>query len=174
VNAADPHRFQLGDEQAVRAAIAHYSPRLHPLIASFARDVDDAEDLLQATWIRAFQKRHSYDGGNFLAWLCTICRNVCITRYRTEHNRQQLLRGVDAETRVLNPGEAAADVGRITEVITMLPPRQRDVITYRLIEGYSTRETAQRMECAEGTVKALLHQAIGTVRSVLNPKETAL
>jgi RNA polymerase sigma-70 factor, ECF subfamily len=174
VNSVDPRRFQLGDEDAVRAAIAHFSPRLHALISGFARDADDAEDLLQATWIRAYQKRHSYDGGSFLAWLSVICRNVCITRYRTEHSRHELLRGVEPENRVLGTGEVAADVSRIAEVIGMLPPRQRDVITYRLIEGYSTRETAQRMDCAEGTVKALLHQAIGTVRSVLNPRETAL
>ena len=47
--------------------------------------------------------------------------------------------------------------------IEQLPDRQRDAIVYRLIEGRSTKETAELMGCAEGTVKALLHHAVQRV-----------
>jgi RNA polymerase sigma-70 factor (ECF subfamily) len=174
VSAVDPFRFQLGEEQAVRDAIAHCSPHLQPLIASFAPDADDDQDLLQETWIRAYQKRHTYAGGSFMAWLCAVCRNVCIDRYRREYSRKRLLLfESDLEPPRVRSSEERVDLARIIESITELPARQRDAITYRLIEGYSTMETARRMGCAEGTVKALVHQAIATLRATLNPKENA-
>jgi RNA polymerase sigma-70 factor, ECF subfamily len=174
MSSLDPFRFQLGDEQAVRDAITYCSPHLQPLIASFARDADDAQDLLQETWIRAYQKRQTYAGGSFMAWLCALCRNVCIDRYRREHTRERLLLfESDFEPPPSKSSDDRLDLGRIIESITDLPPRQRDAITYRLIEGYSTSETARRMDCAEGTVKALVHHAITALRAALNPKENA-
>jgi RNA polymerase sigma-70 factor, ECF subfamily len=60
------------------------------------------------------------------------------------------------------------DVDGIVEAIADLPDRQRDAITYRLVEGHSTRETAELMGCAEGTVKALLHHAVQNIRTTMN------
>jgi RNA polymerase sigma-70 factor (ECF subfamily) len=167
----DPDGFVAGDERAIRGAIEHYSPYLVPLVRGFARDWDDADDLLQATWIRAYEKRATYGTGSFLGWLYTVCRSVCITRYRTARHRRTLLEhmtGEPAQLVVLEPHE---DVDDIVAAINALPDRQRDAITHRLIEGRSTRETAQLMDCAEGTVKALLHQAVQRVRTLI--KESA-
>ncbi|MGH7471468.1 MAG: RNA polymerase sigma factor [Longimicrobiales bacterium] len=169
---ADLRAFVAGDERAVRGAIEQYSPYLVPLVRSFARDWDEADDLLQATWIRAYEKRTTYGTGSFLGWLYAVCRSVCITRYRTARHRRTLLERLAGEPAQLMVMEAHEGIDDIVAAINELPERQRDAITYRLIEGRSTRETAQLMDCAEGTVKALLHQAVQRVRTMV--KESTL
>ena len=58
----------------------------------------------------------------------------------------------------------------VRDAVLALPVRQRDVVLLRLVEGMSTAETARLLECAEGTVKATLHQATRKLRDLL--KET--
>ncbi len=68
------------------------------------------------------------------------------------------------------PGAVAAErstLRRVRAAVEELPPRQREVVTLRIIEGMSTRETAEIMGCAQGTVKASLSQAIGKLRDRL-------
>jgi RNA polymerase sigma-70 factor (ECF subfamily) len=168
MSTVDSTGFSGGDERALRAAVEEYSPRLMPLVRAFARDLDDAEDLLQLTWVRAYEKRGTYAGGSMLAWLYSVCRSVCVTRYRTARNRQDLLERLANEPARLVVMDDGPDVDGIIGSIAELPARQRDAITYRLIEGRSTRETAVLMNCAEGTVKALLHHAVQRIRATIN------
>ena len=173
MSSPDPSEFAAGNERSLRAAVAAYSPRLLPLVRAFARDPDDADDLLQLTWIRAYEKRSTYAGGSLLAWLYAICRSVCITRYRTARNRPDLLERLANEPARLAIVDDGPDVDGILSTIEQLPDRQRDAIVYRLIEGRSTRETAELMGCAEGTVKALLHHAVQRIRTVLKEEVTS-
>lgn len=55
--------------------------------------------------------------------------------------------------------------------IAALPPRQRTAVALRYYEQYSVAETADVMRCAEGTVKALTHQAIANLRAVMDTSE---
>lgn len=55
----------------------------------------------------------------------------------------------------------------IRRALLELPERQRAVIVCRMLEGLSTRETAERLDCAEGTVKATLHAALGRLATPL-------
>jgi RNA polymerase sigma-70 factor (ECF subfamily) len=64
------------------------------------------------------------------------------------------------------PGDAALRAALHTAVMD-LPEREREVVLLRLVEGLSTRETALRLRCAEGTVKATLHHATRKLRTQL-------
>lgn len=57
-----------------------------------------------------------------------------------------------------------ADAVAVREAVAQLPRRQRTALAYRYYAGFSVRETANAMSCAEGTVKALTHQAIAALR----------
>lgn len=57
-----------------------------------------------------------------------------------------------------------ADAIAVREAVAKLPTRQRTALTYRYFAGFSVAETADAMSCAEGTVKALTHQAIAALR----------
>jgi RNA polymerase sigma factor (sigma-70 family) len=76
--------FRAGDEQLFRMVVQECSPRLMALLRSFASDGDDAWDLLQEVWSRAYAKRHTFRGdGPLLSWLYAVSRNVCLGMART-------------------------------------------------------------------------------------------
>ena len=57
--------------------------------------------------------------------------------------------------------------GKLVDAVADLPPRERDAVELRLVQGLSTKKAAQRMECAEGTVKAALHHARQKLQPIL-------
>ena len=165
----DLNRFHAGDEALFAELVAEYSPRLLSYLRRYAGPDADAVDLLQEVWLRAFTKRHGFDGrGSLLGWLLTVARTVGITAVRRRANQPSVedLRNAAA------PHDIEPSVSReaLQEAVLALPARQRDVVLLRLVEGLSTAETARRLQCAEGTVKATLHHATRDLRASL--KET--
>ena len=62
------------------------------------------------------------------------------------------------------------EYARLREVVDTLPPRQREVVLLRIVEGKSTAEAAYALGCAEGTVKASLHAALQKLQQTLKEK----
>lgn len=159
-------RFRAGDETIFRRAVDTYSPRLLAFLRPFASDVDDAHDLLQDMWHRAYDKRHSFSGsGTLLGWLYAISRSMGLAA-----GKKQTLRDRVAVEHAYHIGEPpvspdlAAERAELRtslgEALVELPEREREVVILRMIEQRSTRETATALDCAEGTVKAALHHAL--------------
>ncbi len=161
--------FHAGDEEVFRELVTTHSPRLLPLIRSFARDEDEAMDLLQETWTRAFAKRTSYDGrGSLFGWLLSVARSVCLSAQR-KHRPTVLVGhhdGHDAET-PLTELERRDSADRVRLALMSLTERQRAAVVLRMLEGMSTKQAAEHMGCAEGTVKATLHQALRLLKGAL-------
>ena len=162
--------FLDAQDAAVTATVRRWSPRMLGLALRYARDEDEAHDIVQEAWVLAFRRRHQYDGqGSFPAWLLTICRNVAVSRLRAREPRRSAER-VPIPTAPATP-EAHHETGlrqrAILDAVLDLPERQRETVALRLIEGLSTRATAARMGCAEGTVKAALHAALRSLRTRL-------
>jgi RNA polymerase sigma-70 factor, ECF subfamily len=161
----DVVRFRAGDDALFADIVSEFSPRLMPLLRRYAGDAD-ANELLQDVWVRVYERRATYDGrGSFLGWLLSVSRSVAMDALRSRSRVRA------AEVSPDLPGHHDPDAGflraALRDAILDLPERQRDVIVSRLVEGWSTRETAARLDCAEGTVKALLHQATRKLRDVL-------
>ncbi len=77
-----------GSEHIFRRLVDAYSPRLLAVIRPFAADTDDAHDLLQETWRRAYVKRRTFSGtGSLLGWLYAVCRSVCLSDVRVRSAR---------------------------------------------------------------------------------------
>jgi RNA polymerase sigma-70 factor (ECF subfamily) len=165
----DLGRFHSGDETHFAELVKAYSPRLLPQLRRYAGPDADAHDLLQQVWLRAYSKRKTFDGrGSFLGWLLAVSRSVGISAVRKR------MRQPAVEDLYENAAPNDPDVGllrdTLREAVMALPERQRDVVILRLVEGMSTAETARLLQCAEGTVKASLHQATRKLREYL--KET--
>lgn len=170
-------RFQEGEEAAFRTVLQRFSPRILAFLRSRAEDEDQVQDLLQETWIRAFAHRARCAAPEaFSAWTLSIARNVARDHFRSEEARRERESG---DSRSVVPGSFSAGSRpdadlesqeartEITRALLSLPDLQRDVAVLRLLEGLSTRETAERLGCAEGTVKASLHRALGKLKSRL-------
>jgi len=160
---ADRRRFRRGDADLFRVLVDVHSPRLLAVARSVAADLDDAHDLVQETWVRAYEKRRSFSGkGTMIGWLLTMCRNLAFSDHRRTSRVVGGL-GDSATDGAPSPGdhaEWAALRDAIHLAVLDLPPRERDVVVLRMLDGRSTRETAQVLACAEGTVKATLFHAL--------------
>ncbi len=162
----DLRRFRAGDEAMFRRVVHEYSPRLLAFVRPFAADLDDAHDLLQEMWHRAYEKRQSFVGsGTLLGWLYAVSRTVCLTVVERRVSRDRL-GGAAAQTAAMiqqDPhlvAEHSALRESINRAVMELPERERDIVVLRMLYQRSTRETAEALGCAEGTVKAALHHAL--------------
>ena len=156
--------FHAGDERFFRRAVEECSPRILAWLRSFSRDADHANDLLQEVWSRAYAKRRSFEGrGSLLGWLLALSRSVCVSQGRARGAAQRAESATEQRAQPETPDvatERARLQRQVRSAVMELPTRQREVVVLRFLEGLSTRETARELGCAEGTVKASLHQAL--------------
>jgi RNA polymerase sigma-70 factor (ECF subfamily) len=167
----DIRRFHAGDEAVFTELVTTWSPRLVPYGRRYAEG-EDVHDRLQDVWLRAYTRRMSFAGrGSIFGWLLAICRTVGVDSVRRSAREPSAegLSDVEAQPGV-DDIEARLVRAELRDAVMALPERQRDVVLLRLVEGTSSADTARLLKCAEGTVKATLHQAVRTLRERL--KET--
>jgi RNA polymerase sigma factor (sigma-70 family) len=139
------------------------------------RDEQDAQDVTQEAFLRAFRFFDGYQGGSLRAWLLTIVRNTCYTWLR--HNRPahpveefneeihspEYPGAADPEFQVL----ARADREALRHALEELPEIFREVIILREMEGMSYKEIADVASISIGTVMSRLARARTRLRDVL-------
>jgi RNA polymerase sigma-70 factor (ECF subfamily) len=146
---------------------------------------DDAEDLVQETFLRAFRAWDQYTRGtNAKSWLFTICRNVFLRRWERARRHEEIVaegatRTAAASTPVVNPmwsSRGADPEGdffesivdeRIISAIEELPEEYRTAVVLSDIEGLPYAEIASLMEVPVGTVKSRLFRGRRRLQQVL-------
>lgn len=169
----DIDRFHAGDERLFAELVPSYSPRLVPHLRRYAASPADVADLLQDVWLRAYQKRRTFEGrGSLFGWLLTICRTVGLAAV----SNRDVTVDSDPTLQLAAPDDIEPELQRRTDweqlraAVDCLPPRQREIVLLRLVEDRSTAETARTLGCAEGTVKAALHSAIQNLQNIVKEK----
>jgi len=159
--------FRRGDPGLFRRIVGAASPRLLGSVRPYARDLAEAQDLVQETWRLAFLRRNDYRGdGSLVGWLLAIARNVARAHVRTPAAARETSLGEELES-VADPGgePASLELRRaLLDAVADLPERERETLIQRLVLGSSTRETARHLGCAEGTVKAALSHAVAKLK----------
>ena len=169
-------RFRAGETALFRQIVDRESPRLVGYARRLTRDAEEARELAQRTWVRAFERRETFAGeGPLSSWLLSICRSLFHDGLRAQQRDARLVSALAqaAESGPEHSQSAEETVlaetdRRLADALGALPPQQRDVVILRLLEGSSTRDTAIRLGVAEGTVKAALHQALAKLRRALS------
>ncbi len=172
-------RARRGDLEAFSGLVARYQRALTARALSSTRRVQDADDMVQETFLRAFRGLPRFrDNARFGPWLFRILGNLLADRGRRSGRE---LTGVqeDAETpagRDANP-EHAVILGELRErllaELDALPPgRQREVFELRYLKGLAIGEIAERLELHTGTVKVHLHRSTKRLRESLDGWET--
>jgi len=132
------------------------------------RDAATAEDLAQEAFLRLYRNLGKLGpDAKFGAWLRRTVVNLVIDRSRRASRRPEVPLAEGAE--VAAP-EAPADDGFAEAVrgkLLGMPRRETEVFTLRVLEGLSTRETAEALEVGEGTVRRYLHDAVHRLRDSL-------
>ncbi|MFQ5808799.1 MAG: RNA polymerase sigma factor, partial [Armatimonadota bacterium] len=165
-------RARDGDCEAFDALVALHMERVYRLAYRLCWHHEDAVDITQETFLRAFKRlRKLRADTDFAQWIYRIAVNRCLS-YRARHARTATLQPTPEPSGPVSddPGlqaEARATSSRVREEIRRLPRRQQAAIVLFALEGRTVEETAAVMGCAAGTVKRHLHRARATLRGRL-------
>jgi RNA polymerase sigma-70 factor (ECF subfamily) len=159
---------------AFEALYRAQAPRLFGLATRLVGR-NEAEDLLQETFLTAHRKLGLYKGDAALGtWLFRIATNVCLDYLKSRAGRfSQLTEEIDdaVESRV-SAGSALGAVDRLDleRALASLPGRAKAVFVLHDVEGLEHQEIAELMGIAEGTSKSQLHRARLLLREKLKPQ----
>jgi RNA polymerase sigma-70 factor (ECF subfamily) len=138
------------------------------------RNEQDAQDVVQEAYLRAFRFFPGFYGGNARAWLMKIVRNSCYTWLHANRRPQEATEFDEnlspPDHRARNPEEIllqSDDAGLLRKALENLPASLREVLVLREIEGMSYREIADITGMPSGTVMSSLSRARGRLCQVL-------
>lgn len=165
-------RWKGGDERAATELVARHAQALARFAASFGAS-DEIDDLVQDTFVRAFQSLDGFRGdSSFRTWLFTIERRLLLDRRRAEKRRPSRVevQEGDAATEydALDGLVANEAANRVREAMTRLSPTQREVFALRVAQGLSYKEIAELVGTTEGAARVHYHNAMRAVKEQIN------
>jgi RNA polymerase sigma-70 factor, ECF subfamily len=178
---------QSGDPGAQEALVRRYQDRVYGFAMRMCRNVEDAKDILQETFLGMVRALPDFRGeSRFTTWLYRIASNACLKKHRrgvfdpepeqvisldalmprpdAEGRKPEIPDWSDDAERALLRGELAR---QMEAAIDALPREYRIVLLLRDVEGFSAEETAEMLRLSVPAVKSRLHRARVIVRQQL-------
>lgn len=168
-----------GDTPHFELLMRRYNQRLFRVARAITRSDDDAEDVVQETYVRAFTHLGEFEGrSSFATWLTRICVNEALQRGRRQRRRDARGRVIDAAEVDMSsfpsdgpsPEDRASDRemgGVIEHAIDALPDDFREVFVMRAVEQLSVAEVSACLDINEQTVKTRFFRARGLLKDDL-------
>ncbi len=162
-----------GDQRACRDLVRRYERPVYSVLMRVVRRAEDAEDLVQETFVKVFRALDRYDTERpFAAWIFTIASRLAIDQLRRRRVKTVSLtynepgsteeRTMDVEDPGLKPDEIALhaeEESQAARLIDSLPEHYRIVVLLRHQQELSYEEIAEALHLPLGTVKARIHRA---------------
>ena len=164
-------RFQSGDELAFIELVNRYRDKLHNFIYYFLGDIEQAEDVVQDTMIKLYEKKHYYKQvAKFSTWIYTIARNLANTELRKRKRRKtfsisELSKNKnnfdlkDDRNPIDKEIESEFILKEINHAIQNLSKSYRTVIILRDIQKLSYDEISNIVDVPIGTIKSRINRA---------------
>lgn len=171
---------QKGDRRAFEDLVDRHKQKAYHIAFDFTRDREEAKDLSQDAFLKAFVNLKNFDGrSGFYTWFYRILVNVCLD-YKRRQKRAPADEFDETVVSQMEPSHEPAKprspeqyvlVGQISKKVDIalaaLPAKQKAAFILKNHQGLSIREIATIMETAEGTVKVHLHRAVTALRQSL-------
>lgn len=163
------------DLEAFEALVKRHQNRIYRMARQTLRGEEDAWDVSQEIFIKVYNARHSYvENAKFTTWLYRIANNAIIDRVRQLQRKQHvgslddMVSEPQSQDRGTHAQLALTEVkGQMGAALSELSERQRSMVILKYYEGCSVKEIAEIFECATGTVKATLFQAVRHLKNHL-------
>jgi len=182
-------RIKNGETEAYAELVEKYQDRLFNTCWRISGHLEDARDLTQETFLRAYEKLSTFrDQSSFYTWIYRVAVNLALSHRRTMRRRRVVsgdfgdadATGTQAERLVeraataddKGPEKAASDVElqkAIAHALQALDDEHRAVVVLRDIEDFNYAEISEILEIPPGTVKSRLHRARMALRSAILP-----
>jgi RNA polymerase sigma-70 factor (ECF subfamily) len=163
-------KFQQGDLQAFDILVRRYKDQLLNFVFRFVGNRNDAEDIVQETFLRVYKNKHYYrEIAKFSTWVYTIAGNLAKTELRRRKRRKLFSisnfvneeRDYDIPDLERNPEQQVDSTMKdaiIQKAIEKLPPKFKEVILLRDVQGFSYEEISQILSIPLGTVKSRVNR----------------
>ena len=161
-----------GDANAFEELVLRYEKTVYNLALRMVGDRDDAFDMTQEAFIKAYGSLSSFRGDSkFSVWIYRITTNVCLDFLRSKSRKQQVSLTVsdDDEDAHLDIPDPKADpeqqlikkisMQSVEEGLKTLPDKQRQILVMRELGGMSYAEIGKALSIEEGTVKSRIFRA---------------
>jgi RNA polymerase sigma-70 factor (ECF subfamily) len=181
-------RAQAQDLDAFCLLAERYARRIHLLASHYCQNTQDAEDLSQEVWLKAYQAVQTFRfDSSFYTWLRRITINTFLNhrrsnffRWRGQSTVVQLLQiDLDDSGELVGSSSASPEniynkllFENVINALAELTPSQRLAFLLRHYEGMSYDEIANAMNCSTGTAKKGVWRAIAKLRARLSPDST--
>jgi RNA polymerase sigma-70 factor (ECF subfamily) len=177
-------RVVRGDSAAFNLLVARWEKKLFNLAYRLTGDRDDAFDICQDSFVRAYEQISQLkDASKFANWLFKIARNNCISLHRSEEklpklektsehgdepNLEEILSS-SSQVRIDGPQQFELSELRliIARALDHLPFEQREAIVLKVYEGLKFSEIAEITECPVSTVKSRLYLGLIQLKKIL-------
>lgn len=160
---------QAGEMHAFQDLVSRYHQKVYMVILGLLRNREDALEVAQETFFRAYRKINSFRGGSsFYTWVYRIAVNLAIDAQRRQKRnpldfRETMDSALESQNEVAR--DPFSDVHdkelreNLVRAINDLTPEHKAVIVLRTIEGLSYKDIGEILGCSEGTVMSRLHYA---------------
>ena len=162
-----------GDVNAFEELVLRYEKTVYNLALRMVSDRDDAFDMTQEAFIKAYNSLPSFRGDSkFSVWLYRITTNICLDFLRSKKHRPQASLTAhddeDEDVQLDIPDPAADPEGQLikklgmqslSEGLKLLPDKQRQILVMRELGGMSYAEIGAALSLEEGTVKSRIFRA---------------
>ena len=165
--------FRAGRHDAFDVIVERHRRAVYQLCFRFVHNHEDAADLAQDVFVRAFRGLGSFKQDSALAtWLYRIGVNVCLNRVAVKRPQTEPIDvSQHVDTSEPDPLQQVVRAERAAEVraaIALLPPKQRAALILRVYQELSHEEIATVLGSSVGAVKANFFHALGNLRKALN------
>ena len=160
-------RVRSGDAAAFGQIVDATSGRLVRLAARMLGNVVDAEDVVQEAYVKAYRALTTgeFDGrANVSTWLYRIVTNQAIDAMRGRARRPKPTDTADESTSDLASAEQKMALAELSDFMSELPPDQRAALVLKAVEGLTSPEIAEVLQCSEGAVEQRLVRARAALR----------
>jgi RNA polymerase sigma-70 factor, ECF subfamily len=161
-------RYQQADPDAPATLVGALSPALLRFFQSQVASRQQADDLLQETWLRIHRVRHTYRPGEpVLPWIYAIARRVRVDGYRRMRRITLHEIAMDVPPERAAQAEARNPAPAFDTLVAALPDAQREVVTMLKVGGLTLEEVARATSSTSGAVKQKAHRAYERLRTLL-------
>ena len=174
-----------GDCDAFRLLVERHSRKVFRLAIRMTGNRDDAEDIVQETFLRAYRSLNQFDErAVFTSWLYRIATNYALDLLRARKTKPAVSLSAPAPDEADGTaGLAATDPGpervafsgqlqeRIAAALDQLTPHERTAFTLRHFEGHTTEEIGEALKIGANAAKQVVFRAVQKMRAALQPFE---
>ena len=171
---------QRGEGKFFEILVQRYMEKAFRIAFDFTRDKEEAKDLSQEAFLRAFSRIKQFDGrSSFYTWFYRLVVNLCLDHTRRkgkviwerlESDRDDGLERKELTDNTSSPDQeaiAGETKRRVDETLEAMPNKQRTAFLLRNREGLPISDIAKVMKTTEGTVRVYLHRAVAALRQCL-------